>query len=105
MPKFTDAGLLGNINDLLDNLIDVPNSLKEQNIPPNELYCEAFMKKYTDAATFAEFLRLGGFKAETSADLDAIPVSELDKLTAEHTQFDAWREMQEAAAKFYLEKN
>lgn len=105
MPKFSDANLYDNINDLLDNLIDAPGSLKEQNVPLNDLYSEAFMEKYTDMATFEEFLKLGGFSAKTPSELDEIPVSELDKLAAEHTQFDSWAEMQNAAAKFYLEKN
>ncbi len=105
MPRCTDAGFQDDINDLLDSLIDGPGYLKEQNVPLTELFCEAFMKKYTDVPTFDAFLSLGGFTAQSPHDLDAIPDSELDKLAAEHTQFDTWAEMHSQAAKIYLDKN
>lgn len=79
MPRCSDAEFHDDINELLDSLIDGPGYLKEQNVPLNDLFCEAFMKKYTDVLTFDEFLNLGGLTAKTQRDLDAIPVSELDR--------------------------
>ena len=104
MPRFTDGGFQDDINELLDNLIDGPGFLKEQNVPLSDLFSESFMKKYTEVATFDDFLSLGGFEIESSDDLDAIPVSELDALAAEHTKFNTWAEMHSKAAQVYLDR-
>jgi hypothetical protein len=105
MPRFTDGTFHDDINELLDNLIDGPGYLKDQNVPLKEIFTESFMKKYTNVSTFEEFLSLGGLTIESSDDLDAVPVSELDTLTLEHTKFGTWAEMHSKAAQMYLDQH
>lgn len=70
-----------------------------KDIPANEIYTPAFMRKYTVYTSFEEFLRISGFTMETE-----LPNPEFDDYVSKTTKFDSWSDMQLKAAEIYAIK-
>jgi len=67
----------------------------------DQLFTEAFMKKYTDFSSFEELLEIGGFEVNSQEDFEAIPDDVFDKHIAKHTRFGSWKEMLNSAVTEY----
>lgn len=74
-------------------------------VPFNQLFNRAFMRKYTRFASLDELLEAGGFHARTNDEFEAIPENELDAHIAKCTKFKSWEAMlQEATEQYALSK-
>lgn len=89
---------LDELKNSLKTLENNVNSLDGQEIPFEDLFSTAFMKKHTNASCFNEFLEQGNFKVESQSDFEAIPDDIFDAYVASATDFDTWEDMLNEAA-------
>lgn len=73
-------------------------------IPFNELFTDAFMRRHTQFASFDALLQQSGFKVETTEDFARIPDDQWDQFIAAHTSFASWQAMQKAAVEEWTAK-
>jgi hypothetical protein len=63
-----------------------------------EFFDPAFMREHTEFESFAAFCAESPWEVEERADLEDVPVDELDGYVAETTAFDSWVAMRNEAA-------
>ena len=97
------------LDDLQRELNRMQKNARELNgkheIPFNQLFDRAFMRRYTRFASLDELLEAGGFHARTNDEFEAIPEKELDAYISKCTNFKSWEAMlQEATDQYVLSK-
>lgn len=74
-------------------------------VPFNQLFTPAFMRKYTSFSSMDELLAAGKFNANSQEAFEAIPDEALDKHVKATTKFKDWEEMLgEATSQYALKK-
>ena len=86
------------LQKLIGNLKKIEGT---QEVPVQELFSPAFMRKHTNHASFDEMLNKSGLKVETQEDLDGLSDEDLDQLAQEHTTFKSWDDLHSAAVEDY----
>ncbi|MCI7638242.1 MAG: hypothetical protein MSS60_00250 [Clostridiales bacterium] len=97
------------LDDLKRELSRIQKNAREldgkREIPFDQLFSRAFMRKYTRFASIDELLEAGGFHAHTNDEFESIPENELDTHIAKCTKFKSWEAMlQEATEQYVLSK-
>ena len=64
----------------------------------------SFMRFYTDAETFAEFMRDSPWRVTTLAEFEMISEPDLDVYVDDRTEFRSWTEMLRAAGSDFIER-
>ena len=64
----------------------------------------SFMRLYTDAETFAEFMRDSPWRVTTLAEFEMISEPDLDVYVDDRTEFRSWTEMLRAAGSDFIER-
>jgi len=64
----------------------------------------SFMRLYTDAETFAEFMQDSSWQVTTLAEFDQIPEPDLDVYVDDRTEFRSWTEMLRAAGPDFIKR-
>jgi hypothetical protein len=64
----------------------------------------SFMRLYTDAETFAEFMQDSPWQVTTLAEFDQIPEPDLDVYVDDRTEFRSWTEMLRAAGPDFIKR-
>lgn len=92
-------------DDLSKNLKNLKKNIAQvggvHNVSFDELFNTEFMRKNTSYETIDEMFEFSGFKLESNADFEAIPISELDSLVSRTTRFKNWEEMKSRAGAEY----
>ncbi|QJD84561.1 hypothetical protein [Cohnella herbarum] len=70
----------------------------------DELCNDSFMSKYSNFATFEEFLVKGNFQVRTREDIQNIPDELFDRHIARETKFPDWESMLDTATKEHAGK-
>lgn len=73
-----------------------------QEVSFDKLFTPSFMIRYTNTATFDDFLNSGGYHVNSKEDFEAIPDKEFDAYVKENTKFNSWHDMLQAAAQAYV---
>lgn len=87
-------------DELLKELQGQKTAQEDPNhVPLGQLFNDAFMGKYSNMNSFAEFVEKGNFKIETREDIGNIPDELFDRHVARETKFADWKAMLETATK------
>ncbi|MEN6368213.1 MAG: hypothetical protein ABFD77_00755 [Thermotogota bacterium] len=93
---------LDEVKKRIDDLAKAAGKLEgEHAVKFDDLFTPAFMRKYTRLQTIDEFVKATGYKADTQADFDAIPITALDSFVRARTQFKDWEDMLGKAVEEY----
>ena len=76
----------------------------EHEVSFEELFSDAFMRKYTDYGSIDKLVEASGFKVQSQEDFAAIPDDEWDAFIRKSTRFSSWKEMMETATSEYVAK-
>lgn len=68
-----------------------------------ELFTSAFMRKHSKFSDFEDLVKSGGYSADAD-EFKKIPDNEFDKFIKANTDFDSWKDMQQAAANEWMTK-
>lgn len=71
-------------------------------IPMDQLFTEGFMQSYTSFNSLAAFFDDSPWTVETKEDFKSIPEDEFDRYVDEHTGFDDWETMLQAAGREWV---
>jgi hypothetical protein len=71
-------------------------------IPMDQLFTESFMQSYTPFSSLAAFFDDSPWTVETKEDFKSIPEDEFDRYVDEHTGFDDWETMLQAAGREWV---
>ncbi len=71
-------------------------------IPMDQLFTEGFMQSYTSFSSLAAFFHDSPWTVETREDFKSIPEDEFDQYVDEHTGFDDWETMLQAAGREWV---
>lgn len=74
-------------------------AIKEGQTSLDDLFHESFMSKHSSCRSFAEFLELGNFQADSLEDIGNIPDELFDRHVARQTDFADWKSMLNQATK------
>jgi hypothetical protein len=70
----------------------------ENSIPFNELFPDNFMKQHTQYSSIEDMFNKSPFTIESSEDFAAIDDDNWDIFIKSSTNFESWKQMQDAAA-------
>lgn len=73
-------------------------------VPFDELFSAAFMRRYTTFASIDDMLEQSEWTVESAEDFYAIPDGPWDSYVAKTTQFENWVDMYETAGHEWMEK-
>ena len=79
------------------------NGLKSE-VPFKDLFTREFMGRYTSFSSIDDYLKAGGFKADSQNDFKSIPQDALDRYVSVTTKFRNWESMLKAATENYISK-
>lgn len=68
-----------------------------------ELFNESFMRNHSKFSDFEELVKFGGYSTDAE-EFKKIPDDEFDKFIKANTDFDSWKDMQQAAANEWMAK-
>lgn len=71
-------------------------------IPMDDLFTEDFMESYTEFDSIEAFLDESPWYVESESDFESIPADDFDVFVDEHTDFDSWETMVQAAGREYV---
>lgn len=89
------------LDDTINELIERVESLGGE-LPMADLFPDDFMHTYTEFNDFDEFLGKSQWKIESQEDFEEIPENQFDRYVDEHTGFNDWETMLEAAGREYI---
>jgi len=90
--------------ETLEKLQKKAGSLDGQQMSLAELFDPPFMLAYTQFNTIDELFEAGGFRIESTEDLERLPEEELDRHVAAHTEFATWSDMFAAAGQEWAKR-
>jgi len=64
-----------------------------------ELFPPGFMQKHTEFVDIEAMLKAGGFQVNSTEDLKAVPIDQLNAFVARSTKFQSWEAMQETGVR------
>ncbi len=70
-----------------------------------EILTPQFVATHTRFQTADEFFEASGFKIDSQADFEAIPIEKLDDFVRASSSFVSWRELLNAAGAAWAKKN
>lgn len=71
-------------------------------VPASQMFTPAFMRQYTDFASFEDMIEATGHDVQSAADFERIPGDLWETLVKNRTRFTSWLEMQKKAGAEYF---
>ncbi len=99
--KIDSSGVERRLKEMKENAEKLDG---ENNVPFQELFNPAFMRKYTNFQNIDDMLENSGFKIESQEDFEAIDDLKWDEYVRKNTRFQNWHEMMSEATSLWALK-